>query len=75
MMKLCPWMLLMVLAACATPTTFLKNEKTGETVACGGGTAGSVAGGLIGYHIQKSNDKDCVNEYKSKGFTIQDVNL
>jgi len=67
--------LLLCLTACATPTTVLRNAKTGETATCGGGTAGSVAGGMVGYSIQKSNDKDCVNNYKSKGFTIEDVNL
>lgn len=58
------------LAACSTPTTMLKNNKTGEIVTCGGGSGGSWAGGAIGYNIQKSNDKDCVIAYQKKGFKI-----
>lgn len=68
-------LLLTCLAACATPTTTLKNEKTGQVVTCGGGTAGSIAGGMIGYNIQKSNDQDCVNNYKNQGFKVEDVDL
>jgi len=66
---------LLCLTACATPTTVLKNDKTGEVVTCGGGTAGSIAGGMVGYSIQKSNDKECVEEYKSKGYKIEHVEL
>ena len=57
-------------AACSTPTTMLKNNKTGEIVTCGGGSGGSWAGGAIGYNIQKSSDKDCVIAYQKKGFKI-----
>lgn len=58
------------LSGCATPTTVLKNPHTGELAVCGGSSVGSVAGGLIGYSIQKSHDEDCVSEHKSNGFGI-----
>ena len=56
-------LLLLLLAACATPTTVLKNSD-GDVVTCGGGTAGSLTGGLIGYTIQEGHDKDCVSQYQ-----------
>jgi hypothetical protein len=63
--------LALMLAACTTPQTILKHKKTGEVVTCGGSSVGSVAGGAIGYHIQKSNDEDCVEKYKSDGYEVQ----
>ncbi|MFO1243482.1 MAG: hypothetical protein U1E36_09875 [Rickettsiales bacterium] len=62
--------LLLLLCACATPETVLQNKATGETITCGGGTAGSIAGGMVGYSIQKDNDKKCIEEHKAKGFVI-----
>ncbi len=59
---------LAMLAGCATPTVMLKNEKTGQIARCGGGTTGSMAGGLIGYNIEKSNDEQCVRDYEAQGF-------
>lgn len=59
-----------LLAACATPVTTLKNRQ-GDVVTCGGGTAGSIAGGLVGYTIQEGHDKDCVDQYKAQGYSIQ----
>jgi phage tail tape-measure protein len=61
----------LLLTACATPQTIMKHKKTGEVVTCGGSSVGSVAGGAIGYHIQKSNDEDCVEKYKSEGYEVQ----
>lgn len=58
-----------LLTGCAVPETVLK-DRNGDVATCGGGSIGSVAGGLIGYSIQKSNAEDCVNEYKKSGFTI-----
>jgi hypothetical protein len=58
-----------LISGCATPVFMLKNEKTGETARCGGGVGGSMAGGLIGYNIQKKSDKACVKDYESRGFT------
>lgn len=65
---------LLVLAACATQETILQNEKTGEIVTCGGSSVGSVAGGMIGYNIQKSNDQTCVESHLSTGFKVIKVN-
>jgi hypothetical protein len=55
-------------AGCATPITNLKNPTTGEVVKCGGGYAGSAAGGLVGYAIEMNGDDQCVAKYKSAGF-------
>ena len=60
--------LCVALSACTTPKTMLKNEKTGQVVDCGGSATGSMVGGVIGYHIQKSNDSDCVADYMDQGF-------
>lgn len=63
-------LILFLLAGCATPTTTLV-DKHGDVVQCGGGVAGSVTGGLIGYTIQEGHDKDCVNNYKAQGYIIK----
>lgn len=60
--------ILLALAACTTPKTVLKNEHTGQVAICGGSAVGSLTGGVIGYHIQKSNDSDCVADYTAQGF-------
>jgi hypothetical protein len=41
-------------------------------VTCGGGTEGSFAGGMIGYHIQKDSDEECAKAYQKQGFQIID---
>jgi hypothetical protein len=46
----------------------LKNDQTGQIARCGGGTAGSVAGGLIGYSIEKDSDAKCIRDYEAQGF-------
>lgn len=56
------------LAGCSTPRTVLKNPETGQVAQCGGSATGSLVGGVLGYHIQKSNDRACVNEYLQQGF-------
>lgn len=61
-------LILLLLAACTTPETVLKNPKTGQIARCGGDLTSSLAGGIIGYHMQKSNDEDCVKTYKENGF-------
>lgn len=58
------------LVACATPVTTLENPKTKQIVTCGGGTAGSWTGGMVGYSIQQNNDADCVKNYESLGFKV-----
>jgi uncharacterized membrane protein YeaQ/YmgE (transglycosylase-associated protein family) len=66
--KLCLALVLASLAGCATPVVMLKNDQTGQVARCGGGTAGSVAGGLIGYSIEKDSDANCVRDFEAKGF-------
>ena len=63
---------LLAVAACTTPMTTLKNPKTEQVVTCGGSATGSMVGGVIGYHIQKGNDGDCVKGYVKQGFEIVD---
>ena len=60
--------LLTFLTACTTPSTMLKNKRTGQIVECGGTADGSLSGGMIGYSIQKSNDEKCVSRYLKQGF-------
>jgi hypothetical protein len=57
-----------LVSACSTPKTMLKNEKTGQVVSCGGSATGSLVGGVVGYHIQKSNDASCESDYMAQGF-------
>lgn len=64
--------LLVLVTACTTPMTTLKNSKTGQVATCGGSATGSWTGGAIGYNIQKDNDADCVATYKKQGFKIID---
>jgi len=56
------------LAGCATPVTTLKNKKTGEVVQCGGGYTASIAGGVMGYDIQRDKDAGCVGKYLAAGY-------
>lgn len=60
--------LAIALTGCATPTTTLKNPKTGQVARCGGGMSGSMLGGMIGHNIEKDNDAKCVREYEAQGF-------
>jgi hypothetical protein len=46
----------------------LKNENTGQIARCGGGAAGSISGGLIGYNIEKDSDDRCVRDFEAQGF-------
>ena len=66
--KLCLALVLASLTGCATPVVMLKNDQTGQIARCGGGTAGSVAGGVMGYSIEKDSDAQCVRDYEAKGF-------
>jgi len=56
------------LGGCATPLTVMTNPETGQAVRCGGTATGAMMGGIIGYHIQESNDRNCVNAYLELGF-------
>lgn len=60
----------LLLAACSTPTTTMQHPKTKQVVTCGGGMAGSVVGGMVGYSIQQDNDADCVKNYQDAGFKV-----
>ena len=62
--------LLFSLTACATPETVLRHPKTKTVVTCGGGSVGSVVGGMVGYSIQKSNAEDCVKDRNAEGYVI-----
>lgn len=66
-------LIVLSLAACTTPATTLKHPKTGQVARCGGSATGSMVGGVLGYHIQKSNDTTCVSEFQSQGFKIETV--
>lgn len=59
------------LVSCATPAVTLKNDATNQVVRCGGDATGSMAGGVIGYNIQKDNDEKCVRDYEAQGFKRQ----
>lgn len=60
-----------LMTGCTTPMTTLENPKTGQIVTCGGNVSSSMAGGAIGYHIQKSNDEKCVETYSDQGFVAK----
>lgn len=56
------------LMACATPAVQLQDDATGQVVQCGGSRSGSLAGGGLGYQLQKNKDKKCVEGYEALGF-------
>lgn len=56
------------LTGCATPAVTMKNNATGQVARCGGSATGSLAGGVIGYNIQKRNDEKCVRDHEIQGF-------
>lgn len=60
--------LTLMATGCTTPATMLKNDATGQVMRCGGDTTASIAGGLIGYTIQKNSDDKCVQDYEAQGF-------
>lgn len=60
----------LLLSACATPVTMMKNPETGQVSRCGGERSGSIAGGLIGYDLQKKDAVSCVEQYYGEGFKI-----
>jgi len=55
-------------AACTTPTYTLKNPKTGDVETCGGNTTASIAGGILGYHLQKDQDAKCKEILQKNGY-------
>lgn len=67
------FLLAIFITGCTTPRTTLVNPDTGQVAVCGGSATGSMVGGVLGYHIQKSNDSDCVAEYMDMGFKRRNV--
>ncbi len=61
MKKLLP--LLFILSGCADSTTYLKNEKAGEVVKCGGVHAVTLAESAI-----QRRGAQCIQDYKERGF-------
>jgi hypothetical protein len=61
MKKLLP--LLLLVSGCADSTTYLKNEKTGEAVKCGGVHAVTLAESAI-----QQREAQCIQDYKERGF-------
>lgn len=68
MRKITATLIALSLAACTTPETIMKNEKTGQITRCGGNTSSSIMLGAIGYSLQKSSDSECVASYAEQGF-------
>jgi hypothetical protein len=58
---------LLALTACTTPKTIMRNDA-GQVQICGGNVSSSMAGGAIGYHIQRGVDADCVKDLEAQGF-------
>ena len=57
-----------LLPGCSTPSTTLRSPRTGQVVTCGGNVSSSLAGGYVGYSMQRSSDQRCVAEYSRLGF-------
>jgi hypothetical protein len=55
--------LTLLLAACADSTTYLKNEKTGQVVTCGGTHAVTIMESAV-----VKREAQCIEDYKSQGF-------
>lgn len=60
----------LLVSACATPVTMLRNDQ-GQIARCGGGTGGSMAGGVVGYSIEQNSDAQCVADFEARGFKRQ----
>lgn len=61
-------LILFIVSGCSTPVTTLADKK-GKMVTCGGVT--TVIGGFIGYRIQESEDRNCVDQYKAQGYHVE----
>lgn len=57
-----------LLSACTTPETVMKNDKTGDVRTCGGHNQLSWLMGVPGYYQQKSQDAECVSNNLELGF-------
>ena len=60
---LLPAPLLMLLSGCVNSTTYMKNEKTGEVVTCGGTHAVTVVETAV-----QRREAQCIQDYKERGF-------
>ena len=58
----------LLVSGCTTPSYVYKHPKTGQVERCGGDVTASLAGGAIGYHIQRSNDEKCRLLLEIQGF-------
>lgn len=54
----------LLLQACTTPETVLRNDKTGQVARCGG----NVAYAGILYPFMVAADNKCVSDYATEGF-------
>lgn len=52
-----------LLCACTDSTTYLKNEKTGQVVKCGGTHAVTIVESAV-----QRREALCIEDYKSQGF-------
>ena len=68
MSKFIALLAVLAMSACSTPEVMLRHPTTGQVARCGGNVTGSLAGGMIGYAIQESNDTKCVSSYLEQGF-------
>ena len=59
--------LLVLLSGCAVPTTYMKNDATGQMIKCQ-----FVGIGVIGVIGSVAGDAMCVNQKKKEGFHIVD---
>lgn len=55
----------LILCACSTPKTVLKNDQ-GQVAVCGG----ELPHGMIEYYLQKQVNKECVEIYKKYNFKV-----
>lgn len=55
---------ILLLQACTTPETVLKNDKTGQVARCGG----DVAYAGILYPFMVASDNKCVSDFQAEGF-------
>ena len=52
-----------VCASCTDSTTYLKSEKTGQVVKCGGSHPLTLAEGAV-----QKREAQCIQDYKDQGF-------
>lgn len=70
MARLVPVLVVMALAACATPEVHLRHPDTGQIATCGGSVSGSLIGGMAGHAIQKTSERGCIEQYLAQGYAV-----